>query len=375
MNPLLSIRRWGGAMLLAVLLPLHALADVPGGHVYYSFDPSVSGLDSVDFETTLESDPGPRANVFWSNHFWLSYPQIGGYTGVQRLAGTNGYFLLSVWGATAAKTGSQGTVCGAFDEYGKGYSCWSQREFKRNHPYHFRVAHEGGGWFGVTVTDLTDGASFKLGSVLTAATQISTLRMNSFTEYFEFNWPTESNCYNQPYSRAKFAYPVGNQGAVVASVKSFDMPKCYEYGGTPQSRIQVTPEGIINEYAIGNSPRGQVPHSSGLCLDAYTYTNGVRPILSGCHGLDNQAWVYGVDKTLRTRSNLCLDAYNGGTAPGTPIYVYTCHGGVNQQWDRVGSELRNAKSGLCLRAAGTGSDWQLSLQRCEQGWSVPAPTP
>ncbi|MGA5137053.1 RICIN domain-containing protein [Streptomyces azureus] len=33
-----------------------------------------------------------------------------------------------------------------------------------------------------------------------------------------------------------------------------------------------------------------------------------------------------------TRSGLCLDAYNAGTANGTQLFLWTCHGGSNQRW-------------------------------------------
>ncbi|MGO1001291.1 ricin-type beta-trefoil lectin domain protein [Lysobacter sp. CA196] len=363
-----SIQRWGALLLLA-LLPLQVMAAAPGGHTFYEFDPAIAGFDSINYGITVESDPGPRANVFWANQFWLvGYP--GGYTGMQRKAGTGGYFLLSVWGASAGKLGSAGSVCAEFDEFGTGYGCHITYQWKEGHTYQFHVAHEGDGWIGATVNDLTDGTSFKIGSVLTKATQISPKNMNNFTEYWEWSWPTV-NCYNQPYSRAEFLLPVGNPGTPLASVARVlrtNIPAC-------NGRIDQTTTGSVHQHAIGNSPRGPIVHSGNQCLDAYTYQNGVQPILATCHGLDNQAWVYGADKTLRTASNLCIDAYNGGTTPGTPIYVYTCHGGANQQWNRVGSEFRSVQSGLCLRAAGFGADYHLTLQRCEQGWQIPLATP
>ena len=361
-----SLQRWGALLLLA-LLPLQVPAAAPGGYTNYKFDPIVTGLDSVDFAITVKSDPGPRSNVFWSNQFGLVGSRAGGYTGMQRLSGTDGYFLFSIWAATAAKVGSPGTVCGPFDEFGAGYSCYIKRAWKQDHTFQFHIEQEGGGWFGVTINDLTDGTSFKLGSVLTDATQISPKGMVNWVEYFEWSSPSVS-CYNQPYSRAEFLLPSGNGGTAMASITTTSIPAC-------SGRIDQTPTGSVHQHAIGNSPRGPIVHSGNQCLDAYTYQSGVQPILASCHGLDNQAWVYGADKTLRTASNLCIDAYNGGTTAGTPIYVYTCHGGANQQWNRVGSEFRGVPSGLCLRAAGAGSDYHLTLQRCEQGWQIPLATP
>ncbi|WP_187308463.1 RICIN domain-containing protein [Lysobacter antibioticus] len=372
MNIVKSLRRWGALLLLA-LSPLQIMAAAPGGYTYYEFDPAITGFDSMNYGITVESDPGPRANVFWANQFGL-VGRPGGYAGMQRHSQLGGFLLFSVWGATAGRVGSPGSICGAFDELGTGYSCHMVYDWKVGHTYQFHLAHEGGGWFGVTVTDLTTGASVKIGSVLTAATQISPKNMTNWVEYWEWNWP-QSNCYNQPYSRAEFLLPIGNVGTAsprVASISRNYVPGCY-------GRIDTLPIGTVHHYAIGNSPRGAVTDGGGLCLDARggATTSNVPAQGFTCHGGENQAWVHGVDRTLRLWTDLCLDVANGQTAPGAPVIVFSCHGGRNQQWNRVGNQLRSDLSGLCLTSAGAAT--QLTIQACtsqaNQNWQIPKPAP
>ncbi|MGO1001333.1 ricin-type beta-trefoil lectin domain protein [Lysobacter sp. CA196] len=367
-----SIQRWGSLLLLSLLSLSASAGDTPGTYTNYAFDPAISGLDSVDFGITVETDPGYRANVYWSNQFAFVGTPSGGYTGMQSNGGKSRMFLFSVWDATEAKAGSAGSYCLNFDGEGVGKSCRMAHEWTAGHTYRFRVAHEGNRWFGVTVTDLTGGGSFKLGSIRSASAQLSPKGMVNWTEYFEWSSP-KSNCYNQPYSDAEFLLPIGNGGTTVASVSGTKVSvPC-------ASRVDKTAVGSVQVNAIGNSLRGTVVSGNNLCIDAKggATTSNVPALGYGCHTGENQAWVHGVDRSLRLQADLCLDVEQHRTTPGSPVIVYSCNGGRNQQWNQVGNQLRSDLSGLCLTSSTAGA--QLTIQACgtqaSQNWTVRRPAP
>lgn len=359
------LRRWAVPCLFALFALNSHAGNTPGSYTHYSFNPSVTSLSSVDFGITPEVEPGARANVYWSNQFKFANGTVA-YTGMQRVSGQGGMFLYSVWDGTEAKVGSPGSYCITFQEDGTGKSCRMKFDWKVGHTYQFHLAHEGDQWFGVTVNDLTANTSFKLGSIRTQSTRISTQSMVNWTEYWEWNGPN-SNCFNQPYTRTEFLLPVGDDGATVASVAGTKV------SAPCASRVDVTDVGSVHSNAIGNSMRGVIKQKPDLCIDAHTYNSGDPATGYYCHGKDNQAWVHAADKTIRTASNLCLAAYNHGTAPGTKAVVWGCGPSdqKNQLWTLVGSELRNELSGLCL--TGTVAGEQLTLQKCDQGWAGPMP--
>src|SRR5579883_2512156 len=88
--------------------------STPGSYTFLTWPSSSQNRLSEDYTITVNSNPGPNSNVFWSNQF--SIGSYGGYTGMQSTYMTNGslvgkQFLFSVWGATASKVGSQGSSC------------------------------------------------------------------------------------------------------------------------------------------------------------------------------------------------------------------------------------------------------------------------
>jgi len=360
-------------LLCLLLFPYIVQAgDTPGTYTWYQFDPSLTGLTSVDYGITVKVDPGYRANVYWSNQFGLVGTSNGGYTGMQSNGGSDRTFLVSVWGATQYKNGSPGSYCLTFGGEGTGISCRMHYNWTQGHTYQFHVAYEGGQWLGVTVTDLTTHDSFKLGSILTAATSISTQGMVNWTEYFEWSSPN-SNCYNQPFASAHFDLPSGNGGRYMASISSTNTSKTC----TSFSRITQDNTGSEQINGIGNSLRGAVMSANdGRCVDAKDgNTNNVPAISQGCNGGAGQAWVYAVDGTLRLESNLCLDVAYSNPSPGAAVIAYSCSGNPNQQWTLTGNQLVSKLSGYCL-TEGKGSA-QLTVQSCSgaagQQWKLPLP--
>ncbi|MFC5804992.1 DUF3472 domain-containing protein [Streptomyces formicae] len=87
--------------------------------------------------------------------------------------------------AAAAVRRTREFHCLDFGGEGVGKSCRMRHDWAQGHTYAFRVAHEGDRWFGVTVTDGTTGASFKLWSIRAGSTQIATGGM--------VDWPSTSS--------------------------------------------------------------------------------------------------------------------------------------------------------------------------------------
>ncbi|QNS08057.1 ricin-type beta-trefoil lectin domain protein [Streptomyces xanthii] len=350
-----------------------AASDTPGSYTHYGFPSGTAGLSDVTFRTTVTKDAGPASNIFWSHQFGFTAGN-GAYTGMQSNGpGQTRTFLFSVWDATEAKTGSTGSYCLDFGGEGVGKSCRLKTDWKEGDTFRTRVAHEGDRWFGVTVTNETTGASFKLGSIRAGSTQISPSGMVDWAEYFEWNNP-KASCDDQPYSQARFGVPVANGGAVTASVSSTQVSSsCAAY-----SRVDTVSGGSVQTNGIGNSVRGPVTGLGGKVLAGAQNTSGSPAIVTGPTGAAEQAWVLGKDGALHLMGQgLCLDVQGGAQANGTPAIVWSCTGGTNQQWRAENGSLRNPASGRCLDIPGsnTTNGTQVIIWDCQgtsnQKWTVP----
>ncbi|WP_433335709.1 RICIN domain-containing protein [Spirillospora sp. CA-294931] len=349
-----------------------AASDTPGSYTNYSWS-GVSGLDDVEFPTTITKDAGPASNIYWAHQFDFTQGS-GAYTGLQSNGpGQQRTFLFSVWDATEAKVGTSGSYCLDFGGEGVGKSCRIKHDWKEGHTFRFRVAHEGDRWFGVTVVNDTLGTSFKLGSIRAGSTQISPHGMVDWTEYFEWNNP-KASCNDQPFSQARFGLPKGNKGSVTAAVSSTKT----SVSCSDMSRIDRVSGGTVQSNAIGNSLRGPVLGIGGKALDASSNTSGDPAIIYTPTGGANQAFVRGRDGTVRPMSGgLCLDVEGGATANGTPVILYTCTAGPNQQWRHESGRLRNPASGRCLDVpnSSTANGTRLAIWDCHtapnQQWAVP----
>lgn len=351
-----------------------AASETPGSYTDYAFPAGTGGLDDVTFRTTVTKDAGHASRIFWSHQFNFAH---GGsaYTGMQSNGpGETRTFLFSVWDATEAKAGTDGSYCVDFSGEGEGKSCRLKTDWKEGQTFRTRVAHEGDRWFGVTVTNESTGASFKLGSIRAGSAQISASGMVDWTEYFEWNNPNAS-CDDQPYSQAQFGLPVGNNGTVTASASRTSTSKtCSEY-----TRVEQVSGGTLHTNGIGNSLRGPVTGLDGKAVDGYRNRAGDPVILYSPTGGANQAWVIGRDGALHLMDQgLCLDLSDGETANGTPATLWYCNGAASQQWKYDGETLRNVASDRCLDVPGwnTTDGTQLIIWDCNGGanqtWKVPS---
>lgn len=354
------------ALLAGVLVPAAPAqaGDTPGSYSNFSFD-GVSGLSDVAYTITVQQDPGAQSQVYWSNQ--VSFTNgLGGYAGMQTNAGPDRLFLFSVWDTTEYKVGSAGSFCLRFGGEGEGISCRMWHTWTAGHSYRFHYRAEGGGWIGMTVTDTTSGTSFKLGSIKVGADLLSPGSV-SWVEYYRWS-DARSSCASEPYSRARFETPTGNNGSLRARITSTSESTC-------QDMVTVTNGGdhSVHTNGIGNSVMGPLTGIAGKCADVSggSGTSGTPVVLYGCTGGANQTWVLAHDGTIRSKLFTCLDVSTGKATSAT------CTGAAGQKWAVQNGALVNPSTGKCLDVEGGGSadGTRLIAYACHGGanqkWTTP----
>ena len=319
----------------------HVAGQTPGSYTFLSWPSSATNRLSEDYMMTVNSNPGPNSNVFWSNQF--SIGNYGGYTGMQSTYLTRGalvgkQFLFSIWGATASKPGSPGSWCVSDTDGSPGQGCRYAYDWQDKHTYKFHLEAEGGNWYGVTVSDVTQNPNapplFKIGSIFLPGTSNTVMPglWNQFTEYFEWN-DSRVTCGTSPYSSVTFAATSTQNNvttsAIVRSMKTSSTCQTFtKLTSQPNSSLSTHMNGI------GNSARVQILNA-GLCLNATGgLSEGAAMILWPC-GVNpnigaNETWVYSSDRSIRAKSDYCLTA---PSAPSTQATIQTCVAGApTQQW-------------------------------------------
>jgi len=350
-------------------------AGTPGTYADWSWPADVTSLTDLDFFVTVNVDPGPTSDVFFSSQFQVA-AGIGGYTGMQtNVENGKKQFLFSVWTAADAKPGSAGSFCEPFEENGAGMTCRMWYPWVAGHEYKFHLSAEGGGWLAVTVSDASGADSFDLGHVRVdpSVEALATVGTVQWTEYFEWNDP-RATCRSVPFSSASFRVQ-GNGGAVVArSAGTSTSSACLRYSSSTVDASGTTPT-AIERNGIGNSVRAQVRADGGLCLNAEGGIHeGANAILYPCGAppTRNEAWVLADDGSLRLEGNYCLTA-----RAGAGLTVETCvEGSVAQEWDVGGGKIASRAGGGCATSAdatATGNPG-LALTSCEQAMSFVLPS-
>ena len=350
---------------LAVLLAsADAFAGTPGSYSSFKFDDAES-LSDVAYTVTVEQDPGSQSAVFWSHQVAFTNGTVA-YAGMQTDAGPDRLFLFSVWGATEYKPGSRGSFCIRFDGEGSGISCRMWHVWTPGQPYRFHYESEGRGWFGMTITNLTTGKGFKLGSIKIGADGLKP-ESTSWVEYYRWS-DKRSSCETEPYSRARFEAPVGNRGRLRAHVSGTNKSDCRDHVLVTDNRTYA-----MHVDAMGNSVMAPITGLAGKCVDVRGGKNasGTPLILYSCHGGANQSWVLAHDGTIHSSLFTCLDASDGDARSKT------CNGSAAQQWQIKGTALINPASSKCLDVEGGRSDdgTRLILYECHGGanqqWTFP----
>ncbi|MEV4166319.1 DUF3472 domain-containing protein [Nonomuraea dietziae] len=109
---------------------------------------------------------------------------------------------------TTSSPASHGSWCETFGGEGEGMSCRIWHTWTPGQTYRFHYRAEGGGWWGMTVTNTSTNAQFKLGSIRVGADTMSPGSV-SWAEYYRWSDP-RSSCATEPYSRARITAPVGS---------------------------------------------------------------------------------------------------------------------------------------------------------------------
>jgi len=122
--------------------------------------------------------------------------------------------------------------------------------------------------------------------------------------------------------------------------------------------------GAANESGFGGFPIEVVNGGDG-CLTTTQPVQGGYVSVAGCTNKSPQAWTrmdlpqggFAI-RTIGT-SNTCIDIQWGGTADGTPIWMWPCNQGGAQQWvwqaKGFTGQLMNPQSGKCLDKALNGN--------------------
>ena len=342
-----------GVLALGASLSVAATGKTPGSYVQWKFD-GVTALSDVAYPMTVTRDPGYGAKVFWSNQVSFSNG-LGGYAGMQTNGGAQRLFLFSIWDVTEAVPGP-GSFCEPFGGEGSGMSCKRWGDWKEGDTYEFHYVAEGNGWWGLTVTNLADNTSFKLGSI-----KVGTDRMLpdsvSWTEYFRWN-DDASSCLSEPFSRERSDVPVANNGSLTGRITgSHVSPDCAAF-----STVTTTADYAVQTNGIGNSVMSAIGGSGGRCLDIAK--GKVSP--NDCHGGASQQWVYAKDDTLRGKDYTCAIIGNGNSVVAGPC------SSSRGKWTVSGGQLIESVSGKCLTAGAMKTTIGTCNGSASQQWNVPA---
>ncbi len=98
-----------------------------------------------------------------------------------------------------------------------------------------------------------------------------------------------------------------------------------------------------------------VSAASGRCLQVVgnSQTAGAEVQIQDCNGATSQRWNFTTVGEMRVFNNaFCLDAFAGGTAPGTRLIIWSCNNGPNQRFTLNANTIVGTQSGLCADVVG-----------------------
>lgn len=230
-------------LLLVAMLGSPGIAAAGGGQTpgSYASWSAPENPTSFTIPMTLQVDPGDY-NAYWSTQFRFDEVKTGGYFGFQTHRDGGGLFLASVWDATAATAGDDGTFCQVFHEDGAGQTCRFKARPIPGHRYELTVARDDTAtdWT-FTARDATAGTETRLGTITLAAP--ATLARGSFiswTEYFDWNNP-KTVCSDARYSKLLFGIPHTDHGPG-RFTRGWKSKTCQD-----MSRVRLGPDGATEE--------------------------------------------------------------------------------------------------------------------------------
>lgn len=317
---------------------------VPSAYTNFTFPEGMDkGFSEITFKTTVLTDPGRNAFVYWANNW------DGGYTGLQATGfGKGRIFLFSIWGATDAREGSPGSSCGLFSHEGSGASCSINHDWVEGYTYkqHLKIENQ---WATLTVTEEDTGKSFVIGSIKLKGNTLPATFLSSWTEYVEWNNP-KSVCENQPYASVHFAIPSTDFDKKLKIKDVSNGKYCSQH-----TTVTYDDKGSTQKTNIGNSVRGSIIGMDNLLVSAKELSVGSPVVLNSDYG------------TISLKNfQRCVDVSGGKIAPGTLVQIYYCNSTPAQLWkdDSQIKNLVNMKSNRCLSPVTDAINSAINISDC-----------
>lgn len=228
---------------------------------------SGGGNSSIDFDLTIQSDPGDDAYVSWSQRFVFEHVAggQGGRIGLLR-AGVQKRFVFSISAGVAAVALMPGADVGKIDGRTSRLQISGIFDWQLNHTYRFRLQRVGaaGAWWQAMVTDLSSGDYWVLGKIQTRPGLRTLSRyVSTLTDVFM----NGGDCAAIPYARAVFGPPTADRMAkrtIKTSAYTVDefAGDCVlstwcgaESGGNIGSRSDVIRGDLVHQIGLSRGPQ------------------------------------------------------------------------------------------------------------------------
>ncbi|MFN5182796.1 MAG: DUF3472 domain-containing protein [Bacteroidota bacterium] len=198
------------------------------GNMYLHYKVAPSEYNSIEQDIS----PYKLANgTFWALTFGFNELSDGGYIGLQTdyHNTSKGLLIFSIWNATNAVKGCDGSYAVDFGGEGSGKSCRLSVPLVEQHIYTIKVSRleteRSGTYWGAWIIDKTINKEYYLGKIKTNTPSSLSNRFLNFVEYYGDKKP----CDQVPYSEARFYSIKINCNNVSEQCKNIHLPFNYNY--------------------------------------------------------------------------------------------------------------------------------------------------
>lgn len=364
--------------------------------VVIPFQVNTAPVDPSSRASTKPGDPALPADVaggvFYSTSFNLTGTPYQGYVGVQ----ANSLAIISVWGATDCRTGSDPSAfCSNFDENGVGWTVRISYPWHVGQRYEFVLTTQGNGWWSVAIRDVRTHVSVSIGAVRLPTGAWGITPWSSWIEWFHA--PLGGHCTDSPNAEVTF-WPLTGDSNVVARYYGVDALTCKDYDSTtvkadgsatigsfPQGHPSVSPS--VLGAPLPGPTRSAVVHIASATGTGCLFAAEVRhaaPVRAGDCGANGAKLVEmpaGDDTfTLHPAADvrLCVDVADESLTTGGGFVVGVCTGHDSQRWFAASRTAPSAPALVNLHSRLCGEVTQLDDVRqtvCSaslpaQGWVI-----